>query len=202
MSTAVDGTASRGHGVVRDRIVSGARRVLEERGGEQALTLRAVAREAGLSAPSIYHHFPDLRAVLEAVIDQAYTEYAAATYDAAAAVDDPVDRLRTGAMGALRFAREHPATYRILFVRHRPSELPHVASRAAAHHEFTIETIGACGPAGRPADADARMDAMLWWLGVHGAAELRPAHPRFPWPADEEIVQGLLSGIVLRDRTT
>ena len=64
---------------VRGRIVGAARRLLEERGVEAAVTLRAVAREAGVSAPSIYHHFSDLNAVLDAVITEAYTEYAAAT---------------------------------------------------------------------------------------------------------------------------
>lgn len=184
---------------VRDRIVRGARHLLEERGVEQAVTLRAVAREAGVSAPSIYHHFPDLRAVLEAVIDEAYTEYAAATYDVAAAVEDPLERIRVGALASLRFAWKSPATFRILFARHRPSELPTVAGRAAAHHELTVTAIDACAPGRRPAHANARTDAMLLWLGLHGASELRPAHPRFPWPPEEEIVDGLLRRIVLRD---
>lgn len=199
MSGAADGQSSGGPSVVRARIVTGARRLLEDRGVEQALTLRAVAREAGLSAPSIYHHFSDLGAVLEAVIDEAYTEYAAATYGAAIGQDDPLERLRIGGLGALRFAREHPATYRMVFSRHRPSALPGVGARAAADHAITIEAIAACGPAGRPAQADATTDALLFWLGLHGAADLRPSHPRFPWPTDEAIVDGLLRRIVLHD---
>ena len=184
---------------VRGRIVRAARSLLEERGVEEALTLRAVARGAGVSAPSIYHHFPDLAAVLEAVIDEAYGEYAAATYGAAAGVEDPLERLRVGSLGALRFARDHPATYRILFSRHRPSELSKIGARAAEDHVITVEAIAACGPAGRPAGADARTDAMLLWLGLHGAADLRPSHPRYPWPADDELVDQLLQRIVLHD---
>jgi AcrR family transcriptional regulator len=184
---------------VRARIVRAARLLLEERGGEEALTLRAVARGAGVSAPSVYHHFPSLRAVLEAVIDEAYGEYAAATYGAAAGVEDPLERLRIGGLGCLRFAREQPATYRLLFSRHRPSELSGVGARAAADHEITVDAVAACGPAGRPAAADARTDAMLLWLGLHGAADLRPSHPRYPWPPEDEIVEQLLRRIVLHD---
>lgn len=185
--------------VVRDRIVRAARHLLEERGVEEALTLRAVAREAGVSAPAIYHHFPDLRAVLETVVDEAYGEYAAATYGAASGIDEPLERLRIGGLGCLRFAREQPATYRLLFSRHRPSAFSGIGARAAADHEITVEAIAGCGPHGRPADADARADALLLWLGLHGAADLRPSHPRFAWPTEDELVDQLLRRIVLHD---
>lgn len=196
-----EGTLGGAVDTVRERIVRAARCLLEERGVEAAVTLRAVAREAGVSAPSIYHHFDDLGVVLEAVVDEAYTEYAAATYGAAAGIDEPLERLRVGGLGCLRFAREHPATYRILFSRHRPSELSGIGARAAANHEITVEAIAACGPRGRPSSADARTDALLFWLGLHGAADLRPSHPRFPWPSEDEIVDQLLRRVVLHSRT-
>lgn len=182
-------------GGVRGRILRGARRLLEERGVEEALTLRGVAREAGISAPSVYHHFPDLHAVLEAVIDDAFGDFAVSVWGAVEHVDDPVDRLRLGGQAYLRFAREHPATYRILFTRHRPSALPTVAARAAESHRSTVETIAACG--GRPPGADAETDAVLWWVALHGSADLPPANPRFPWPSPEDLVEDILRRVVL-----
>jgi AcrR family transcriptional regulator len=186
MEGAGEGAPAEGRSVVRERIVRGARRLLEDRGVE-------------ISAPAVYHHFPDLRAVLEAVIGDAYRDHAAVTFDAVADLEDPRERLRVGALAYLRFAREHPATYRILFSRHRPSALPEVAAHAAANHQLLVDTIAECRSFGRPAEADAAADAVSWWCALHGAADLPSAHPRFPWPSAQEMVDHLLRRIALRD---
>ena len=41
---------------------------------ESAVTLRSVARQAGIAAPSIYRHFPDQPAIMLAVVQKAFTE--------------------------------------------------------------------------------------------------------------------------------
>lgn len=61
----------RGEGAqLRDEIVRAATKLLAD-GTSQAVTLRAVVREAGNSAPSIYPHFADLDAIMLAVAQQA-----------------------------------------------------------------------------------------------------------------------------------
>lgn len=186
----------------RGEIVRAARRLLEQRGSEDALTLRGVAREAGLTAPSVYNHFSDLRAVLEAVIDEAFVEFDEATADATVHLQDPVERLVAASSAYIGFARERPATYRMLFSRHRPSALPRVAARAAASHQALVATIERCTERGRPAGADAREDAVLLWAALHGVADLPPANPRFPWPPEEALVDRIVRRIVLRDPGT
>lgn len=185
---------------MRHAIVRAARTLLEERGGEEALTLRGVARGAGITAPSVYNHFPDLAAVLRAVIEEAYDEYEAATSRASAGVDDPLERIRAGAHAYIRFAHRQPATYRLLFARHRPSAVPAVGARAALSHQVLVDAIRECVSWGhRPGGTDAAADALMFWATLHGLADLPSAHPRYPWPEQGELVERLLRRVVLRD---
>lgn len=57
----------------RAQIVATARRLLEE-GGEEAVTMRRLALEIGIQAPSLYKHFADRSAILLAVKGQALAE--------------------------------------------------------------------------------------------------------------------------------
>ena len=59
------------HGDLRRALLDAAERVLE-RDGAGALSLRAVAREAGVSAAAPYHHFKDKDDLLAAVIDRSF----------------------------------------------------------------------------------------------------------------------------------
>ena len=92
-------------------IVSAARRILEEEGVD-ALTMRRLAAEVGVQAPSLYKHFSTKRAVEAALIEQGMVEFGNALYDA---VSSP------GRAGALRnllsayrnAALASPALYRL-----------------------------------------------------------------------------------------
>lgn len=58
-------------GRLREDLLAGAQRNLERTGSEDRPTLRAMAREVGISAPSIYAHFPDSQANIHAPTQQA-----------------------------------------------------------------------------------------------------------------------------------
>ncbi|MGB7449338.1 MAG: helix-turn-helix domain-containing protein, partial [Ornithinimicrobium sp.] len=57
-------------GRLREDILRGAAELLDQTGQEQAVTLRAVARQIGISAPSIYGHFPNRESMLLATVQQ------------------------------------------------------------------------------------------------------------------------------------
>ena len=60
---------SRGQGNrLADDIVRGALAIIERTGSDEAVTLRAVAREVGIAAPSIYAHFADREAIIMAAV--------------------------------------------------------------------------------------------------------------------------------------
>ncbi len=66
---------ARGQGArLTEDIVSGALALIEREGTDEAVTLRAVAREIGIAAPSIYAHFPDRAAIMMAVVARVFDE--------------------------------------------------------------------------------------------------------------------------------
>src|SRR5580692_7036870 len=89
---------ARGQGArLTEDIVSGALTLIERTGSDEAVTLRAVAREVGIAAPSIYAHFPDRDAVLMAVVARIFDELTGAIEQGKeAAGQDPAGRLIAG----------------------------------------------------------------------------------------------------------
>src|SRR5580704_3399840 len=104
-------------GKLRDEILAGATQLLEQTGSEEAVTLRAVARQVGISAPSIYAHFADREAIVDAIVDAAFVDFNAAINEAFQAAAGPLARLREGCAAYLRFAADRPNRYKILFER-------------------------------------------------------------------------------------
>ncbi|HEY4464900.1 MAG TPA: TetR/AcrR family transcriptional regulator [Streptosporangiaceae bacterium] len=107
-------------GRLAEDIVSGALALIDRTGSEEAVTLRAVAREIGIAAPSIYAHFADREAIIMAAVLQIFGElFDAITTGADSAGPDPVDRLVAGCAAYLRFGLAHPARYGVLFAERR-----------------------------------------------------------------------------------
>src|SRR3954469_24853831 len=103
----------RGEGArLRADIVAAAVDLLDETGDEQAVTLRAVARKVGISAPSIYRHFPDRQAILLALAQETFAELADQLSEATGT--DPVTRLRAVCAAYLDFAATRPQHYRMM----------------------------------------------------------------------------------------
>lgn len=179
-------------GRLRGEIVAAAVRILEESSREDAVTLRAIAREVGIAAPSIYAHFSNRDEIVAAVISAAFDELEAAlTARAIEGLVDPVDRLRAGCVAYLRFARERPQRYRVLFQNRRPPEFEAgiAVERMVGYRAFSVlvNRIHASVAAGRSRSADSFRDATALWVALHGYATLRASVPNFPWPADEEL---------------
>ena len=199
---------------LRDDIVRAATRLLQEAGDEDAVTLRAVARVAGIAAPSIYAHFPTPAAIVGAVVAETFTALIAAIRAAREGIDDPVERLSAQCYGYLRFASEHPGLYRVLFARSRAIEPPagrvigntetgsaDTAAKNAAIVEagtpavmLLVDAIAACVAAGRSASRDPWLDAVALWSMLHGYSALRITNPEFPWPDERVIVDAMISG--------
>src|SRR5690242_10519897 len=83
---------------LRQEILGAATRILEETGREDALSLRGVAREVGIAAPSVYRHFKSKADLVTTVLDVTYRALAVAMSEAgesATAVGaDPWERVR------------------------------------------------------------------------------------------------------------
>jgi AcrR family transcriptional regulator len=191
-------------GLLRDEIVAAAERILEREGDEAAITLRSVAREAGIAAPSIYAHFADRDAIVETVLDIAFERLRQLVVDTIdPSGDDPVASLLAGCHAYVDFAMREPARYRVLFGRLREGrpELklplrmqdvpPRWRSRLQAF-EVLVDGLRACVEAGRSASTDPFADATMLWTAMHGAVMMRQFVPGFPWPPFDETIDALV----------
>lgn len=187
---------ARGQGSrLADDIVTGALALIERTGSDEAVTLRAVAREIGIAAPSIYAHFADRDAILMAVVVRVFDELRdAVEQGTAAAGPDTVGRLLSGCEAYLRYGLDHPARYRVLFGQRAMSPEAYcqpvplgpdgrpVMEFGAEAFALLVQAIEDCAAAGASASTDAVADATAVWVALHGAVTLQTTLPGFPWP--------------------
>jgi AcrR family transcriptional regulator len=102
------------HGALHDALLEAAERVLE-RDGLSGLTLRAVAREAGVSHAAPTHHFGDLTGLVSELAAIGYRQFNGALVAAAAGSSAPEEKGMARARAYLGFARAHPGMYGLMF---------------------------------------------------------------------------------------
>lgn len=153
----------------REEIVAAARTLLEAQGPE-AVTMRAIAVQLGIRAPSLYKHIANKRELEVALIAEGFTEQAEAFETVSGTASDLLP-----AFGAAYrdWARRHPHLYRLMTDGPLPrDELPvGVEARAA---QPLIDAVGG--------DPDR---ARAVWAFAHGMVSLELAD-RFPPHADLE----------------
>ena len=186
---------ARGQGeLLRDEIVTAAVRMLEELGDDEALSLRAVAREVAIAATSVYLHFPDRDALVLAAMRRCHEDLVGTGDAAAAEAPDPAAALRARILAQAAWAREHSGLYKVLHESkvHRRHGMPFKEVMVAR----TTEAVQACMDAGlAPAD-DAAIVAIDLRTAVNGMLAQRINEPDLPWPPAVEQVDRFLVKLV------
>ena len=102
------------HGALRDALLEAAERVLE-RDGLSGLTLRAVAREAGVSHAAPTHHFGDLTGLVSELAAIGFRRFNAAMAAAGASATAPLEKAMARARAYVAYAQAHPGMYGLMF---------------------------------------------------------------------------------------
>jgi AcrR family transcriptional regulator len=173
---------------LREDIIEAASRLLEDPAAPP-LSLRAVARETGVAATSVYLHFADVESLVRAVASRRFTDLIRAQDDATQGVTDPCLRLQAACLMYCQFGLAHPGHYQVTFTNPLPvgegvswEQMP--GQKAWEHF---VEGVAPC--IGRAADdPEAVRTALLLWQQLHGTVSLRISRPRFPWPPLAETV--------------
>ncbi|MFJ4782547.1 TetR/AcrR family transcriptional regulator [Streptomyces sp. NPDC088794] len=137
--------------------------------GAQALTLREIARRAGVSHGAPRRYFPTHLELLSTIARRGFADLAER---ASAAVGDGSgsarEQLAALAGAYLEFARDSRGMYELMF-RHDLLESGHLGLRDTSLPLFggLVELVGAARP-----DADARLVAGALWANLHGVAQL------------------------------
>jgi AcrR family transcriptional regulator len=102
------------HGALRDALLDAAERVLE-RDGLAGLTLRAVAREAGVSHAAPTHHFGDLAGLVSELAAIGFRRFNVAMAAATARGSSLTDKALARARAYVAYAQAHPGVYGLMF---------------------------------------------------------------------------------------
>jgi AcrR family transcriptional regulator len=188
--------APRGSGdLLRDEILDAATQLLLEIGHAKAVSVRSVAERVGVTPPSIYLHFQDKDALLDAVCARYFEKLDDEMQRVAARHSDTVDVLCAQGLAYVRFAIENPELYRIATMGEWKSNSnvdAALASSAFEHMCVTVETLMGDGvlPPG-----DATGIALELWSAAHGVAALLIAKPHLPFGDAEAFTDRVLRAV-------
>ncbi|MFF0190597.1 TetR/AcrR family transcriptional regulator [Streptomyces sp. NPDC005244] len=154
------------HGDLRRAILGAALDVIAAE-GPAALSLRDLARRAGVSHAAPAHHFKDRTGLLTAIAAEGYALLAAAL--------DAAGDLRDAGVRYVRFAREHPAHFQVMFSPEllRGNDLELTAARTLAGERLRA-AVSAIPAEGRGDDAG--LAGVAAWSLAHGFATLLLSH--------------------------
>jgi AcrR family transcriptional regulator len=187
-------------GRLREEILAAAVSLVGRVGSVEALSLRAVAREAGITPMSIYAHFETKEELVWALIESEFASLAQQLDRAQADLEDPVERLRARCLAYARFGLEKPGNFLVLFgTAGRPTPPQTTPQQLPGWPVFAgfVAAIEACVSAGRAPEVRPRAAATRLWAALHGITVLRVSKKGFPWPPIEQLVDELITDLVL-----
>ena len=195
------------HGSLREALLQAAERILE-RDGIQGLTLRAAAREAGVSHAAPMNHFGDMTGLLSDLAAVGFERFVAMMTANVRDGDSPAARMGAIGQGYIAFARTHPGLFLLMF-RSERLDMSRPALRAAVEASSRVLS-GAVG-ASRNESVEAKLtlpqaaQIVAAWSLVHGFAmllidgRLRSLLARLPPGVDEAaLLAAIFSGKVKR----
>ena len=151
------------HGDLRAVILAEAARLVAERGAD-GISLRELARSAGVSHAAPAHHFTDRRGLFTALATEGFRLLTGALAEARG-------RFTDAALAYVRFALEHPGHYQVMFNRSLldPLDAELAAAEAAAGAELSRGVATLRDP---NAQADPAAAQLAAWSLVHGFSTL------------------------------
>ena len=171
----LDRAAPYHHGGLRSALLEAAERVLE-REGLPGLTLRAVAREAGVSHAAPAHHFADLTGLVSELAAVGFRQFNTAMIAAGAIGTSPLEKALARAKVYVAYAQAHPGMYGLMF---RTERLD--MSRPALYEAANASFAGLAGAIGatrheqiseQTLSLEQAADIARAWSLVHGFTTL------------------------------
>ena len=162
------------HGDLRRALIEVALELVRTR-GSQGLTLRGVARLAGVSPAAPYRHFANKDALLAAVAEEGFRHLSRTLQGAAEqAGNDPALRFRRMGVAYVQFACGQASQYSLMFGRGGPDKGRFATLDAAANEAFEllVGAVAQCQTAEVIRPADPRDFALAAWALMHGLATL------------------------------
>lgn len=175
------------HGNLRPALLEAARAVMEESGIE-SLTLREVARRAGVSPGAPYHHFKDKADLIRELVLDGFQTLDRASRVALEGKTTPQEKLQAIGVTYVMYAVQHPDQFRLMF----RSEMgcPLAGENPTSTPVFRV-LLGVIDEFGL-VEGDRNTAAISVWSLVHGLASLLVDGPLHFITADLKTVHALV----------
>ena len=153
----------------RQRILSAARRIHRTQ-GVAALTVRAVARDVGLTPMAIYRHFEDKDALLMALVEEGFAKLEVA-FEKALNTKTPLKAIERFLLAYGEFALEEPNAFELMFLIRRPGvpEAPaSLRTSSSPSFEAAISAVREAMETGDLKRGDPGETILTAWATAHG----------------------------------
>ena len=162
------------HGNLREALIDSAEQAIVQQAAE-AMSLRALARNAGVSQTAPYRHFSDRNTLLAAVSERGYERLIKALHGAIDSIDDNAEQqVREAARCYVQFAIDNPQLFKLMFgpLLQPTQNYPdlHARIRECNHLVQTMLTNGIRSGSFR--EDDIRYLTNTAWADIHGLATL------------------------------
>ena len=174
---------------LRAELISAALDLLADTGDPEQVSIRGVAKSAGVSATAAYRHFDDRDALIAAACDACFGEFAQRMLQATNAASDPFERLTAAGAAYLDYARAEHGHYRVLFsnplvAKAEAPDFPTEPDPGGTAFQQLVTLVTDCLTAGaQPTISDDPVYLSFHiWTSIHGIVDLASTHPALPWP--------------------
>jgi AcrR family transcriptional regulator len=188
--------APRGSGDrLRDEILDAATDLLLETEHARAVSIRSVAQRVGVTPPSIYLHFADKDALLDAVCARYFEKLDQEMLRVTGESSSPAEVLRAQGLAYIRFATQTPELYRIATMGEWKSGNSIDIALETTAFKHMLATVQALMDDGVYQPDDPTTAALEIWTAVHGVAAMLIAKPHLPFGDAEVFADRVLSSV-------
>ena len=174
-----------------------ATRLLAERGAQETST-RAICEAAGVTQPTLYHHFGDKEGLIEAVVTEGFERALARKKTGERETDDPIEDLRRGWDDHVAFGMENPHLYAVMHGKLGSGRLPRAAEEASSMLRSLTRRIARAGRL----RVEPELAAQAVWAAVYGVTSMLSSQPDFGWHGalSATVREATIAAIVLPEQ--
>lgn len=161
------------HGDLKNALIRAGIEILSKE-GVQALSLRKVAKQAGVSHAAPYAHFADKQALIAAIAAEGYKKLYEQLSMAKEQGDDPLACLVAVAFAYVQFAIDEPDHFRITFSGAVEAEqnYPEYVEQSKRCFALVVTVVADCQRHGVLMQRDTQLTAVSIWASIHGFVQL------------------------------
>lgn len=195
---------ARGEGdKLRVDLLESAAELMARHGSIEGISLRSVARHAGVSPTAVYRHFDDHLDLLRESVEHCWSRFRDVIQNGRDSSPDPFEAFRNTGDAYVRFALEHPGQYRVMFSNEIDLALDcdgmDPSSIGMSAFQILVDLVSAMLDE-RGDHRDPFFVSVQVHTWIHGIVGLCGANPDAPWPPVSALLDGLQEALRLQPK--